>query len=168
MATALYAGTFDPITLGHLDIIDRAAKVYDSLVVTTTGSINKSTIFSLEERVELIKGCVQDRQNISIEPFNGMLVDFARQKGIKVIVRGLRAASDFEYEFEMAMMNRTFAPELETVFFVSSPQHMFVSSSLIREIAFAGGSVDTFVPPNVRDAIITKLGQEDSGAKLAG
>jgi pantetheine-phosphate adenylyltransferase len=157
MAVAVYAGTFDPVTFGHLDIIHRAAAVYDRLVVTTTEGMSKAPLFSLEERLELLRANLARAANIEVLPFTGLLVEFVRSLGAPVIVRGLRAASDFESEFEMAMMNRSLAPDIETVFFVTSPQFMFVSSTLIREIAFGGGDIDPFVPPTVRDAIIEKL-----------
>lgn len=158
MLKAIYAGTFDPPTLGHLDIIRRAAAVHDELVVTTTETPSKTPLFSVAERISLLRQMTADIPNVPVEPFTGLLVDYARKHGAKVLVRGLRAASDFEYEFEMAMMNRSLAPELETVFFVASPEFMFISSTLIREIAFGGGKIDTFVSQNVLDAIIAKLG----------
>ena len=158
MATAIYAGTFDPVTLGHLDVIKRAAAVYDNLIITTTKVTSKSPLFDLDERVALLENAINGQNGIKVRPFSGLLVEFAKECQAKVIVRGLRAASDFEYEFEMAMMNRSLAPDIETVFFVTSPSYMFVSSSLIKEIAQAGGNIDEFVPENVRDAIIIKLG----------
>lgn len=158
MLKAIYAGTFDPPTLGHLDIIRRAAAVHDELVVTTTETPSKTPLFSVAERISLLRQMTVDIPNVPVEPFTGLLVDYARKHGAKVLVRGLRAASDFEYEFKMAMMNRSLAPELETVFFVASPEYMFISSTLIREIAFGGGKIDTFVSQNVLDAIIAKLG----------
>lgn len=157
MAVAVYAGTFDPVTYGHLDIIRRAASVYERLVVTTTEGVSKVSMFSLEERLQLLHGTLDGDPNVVVLPFTGLLVDFARSVGARVIVRGLRAASDFEYEFEMAMMNRSLAPDIETVFFVASPQYMFVSSTLIREIAHGGGDITPFVPVKVSDAIINKL-----------
>lgn len=158
MATAVYAGTFDPVTLGHLDIARRAAAVYDNVVLTCTEAASKTPMFELDTRLSLLRETTSDIPNVQVEPFSGLLVDFARSKGAKVLVRGLRAASDFEYEFEMAMMNRSMAPDIETVFFVTSPAYMFVSSSLIKEIARAGGDIAPFVPDLVRNAIITKLG----------
>jgi pantetheine-phosphate adenylyltransferase len=157
MGTAVYAGTFDPVTYGHLDIICRAAKAYDRLIVTTTYTPIKNTLFSLEERIDLLQQSLKDSPRVSVQPFKGLLVDFVKEVNARVIVRGLRAASDFEYEFEMATMNRSMAPEIETVFLVASPEYMFISSSLIREIAYAGGAIDKFVPAPVKDAIINKV-----------
>lgn len=158
MATAVYAGTFDPVTLGHLDIVKRAAAVYDRLLVTSTEGSSKDPMFPLDVRLKLLREVVQTIENAEVTQFTGLLVDFARDAGAKVIVRGLRAASDFDYEFEMAMMNRSMAPDIETVFFVTSPAFMFVSSSLIKEIALGGGDISPFVPDIVRNAIIDRLG----------
>jgi len=159
MTTAVYAGTFDPVTFGHTDLARRAASAFDRLIVTTTCAPGKHPVFSLDERLDLLHQTLGDVDNITIEPFEGLLVDFATSRGATVLVRGVRAASDFIYEFEMAMMNRTLQPELETVFFSASPQFMFVSSSLIREIAQSGGNIDSFVPEAVRNAIMSKLGR---------
>ncbi|MCB1216498.1 pantetheine-phosphate adenylyltransferase [bacterium] len=159
MATAVYAGTFDPVTFGHLDIIGRSAQVFERLIVATTHSHSKNPLFSLEERVDLLRRSVAGMPGeIEVRSFSGLLVDFARTVDASVLVRGLRAAGDFDYEFQMAMMNRALAPEIETSFFVTNPRYMFVSSSLIREIAAAGGPLDEFVTPLVRDAIISRLG----------
>lgn len=164
MTRALYAGSFDPVTYGHLDIVQRAAEVFDELIVCTTHNVNKRELFSLEERLELLRETISglpgergSRCKINVDSFNGLLVDFAKAQGAQVLVRGLRAASDFDYEFEMAMMNRQLEHDIETVFFVTSPQYMFVSSSLIREIAFSGGDVGPFVPIKVKNAIMSKL-----------
>lgn len=163
MTTAVYAGTFDPVTLGHLDIVKRAATVYDKLVVTATEGSSKQPMFPLDARLDLLRDVVRGVDSVEVKSFSGLLVDFARELGAKVIVRGLRAASDFEYEFEMAMMNRSMAPDIETVFFVTSPAFMFVSSSLIKEVAMAGGDIAPFVPDVVRNAIINRLGLPQTG-----
>jgi pantetheine-phosphate adenylyltransferase len=159
MIKAVYAGTFDPVTFGHLDIIERASRVFDQLVITTTENVNKDSFFTRDERLELLRATLDAKPGIEVLPFDGLLVDFAREIGAQVLVRGLRAASDFEYEFEMAMMNRELWPQIEIVFFVTRPRYMFVSSTLIREIAGKGGDISPFVPQPVQDAIITKLGQ---------
>lgn len=163
MAKAVYAGTFDPVTFGHLDIITRAAEVFDQLVVTTTDNINKQPLFPLEERLKMLRDVLDSRSGIEVRPFSGLLVDFAREIGARVLLRGLRAAADFDYEFEMGLMNRELEPRIETVFFLTRPQYMFVSSQLIKEIALKGGDVSPFVPPAVQDAIIAKLGRSASG-----
>jgi pantetheine-phosphate adenylyltransferase len=163
MVRAVYAGTFDPVTFGHLDVIERASKVFDELVITTTENVNKTAFFTRDERLALLQATLDAKPGIEVRPFDGLLVDFAREIGAKVLVRGLRAASDFEYEFEMAMMNRELWPEIEIVFFVTRPRYMFVSSTLIREIAGKGGDISPFVPPPVQDAIITKLGHRETG-----
>lgn len=163
MAKAVYAGTFDPVTFGHLDIISRGAEVFEQLVVTTTDNINKQPLFPLEERLAMLREVLDSRPGIEVRPFSGLLVDFAKECGAQVLLRGLRAAADFDYEFEMGLMNRELAPQIETVFFLTRPQYMFVSSQLIKEIAMKGGDVSPFVPPVVQDAIIHKLGRGATG-----
>ena len=163
MLTAVYAGTFDPVTLGHMDIIERAERIYDRVVVATTDNTGKNSWFSLDERLAMLREALAPRPGIRVESFGGLLVDYAGSVGANVIVRGLRAAGDFEYEFGMAMVNRSMAPQIETVFFVSSAEYMFVTSSLIRSIAQAGGDVSPFVPESARNAIIHKLASFDKG-----
>jgi pantetheine-phosphate adenylyltransferase len=160
MPGAVYAGSFDPVTHGHLDIIQRAAETFDPLIVATTENTGKSPLFSADERVGLIRTALNGNPGIRVEAFDGLLVDFARAQGARVLIRGLRAAADFDYEFGMAMMNRALAPEIETVFFVTDPRYMFISSSLIRQLADAGGEVGSFVPAHVRDAIIARFRQD--------
>lgn len=157
MAAGIYAGSFDPVTHGHLDIIRRAAAVYKPLFVATTANTGKSALFSPGERVELIRTALNGNPDIVVESFDGLLVEYARERGAQVLIRGLRAAADFDYEFGMAMMNRALAPEIETVFLVTDPQYMFISSTLIRQLAQAGGEVGSFVPAHVRDAIIARF-----------
>jgi pantetheine-phosphate adenylyltransferase len=159
MPGAVYAGSFDPVTHGHLDIIQRAAETFNPLIVATTENTGKAPLFSAEERVGLIRRALNGNAGIRVEAFDGLLVDFARARGATVLIRGLRAAADFDYEFGMAMMNRALAPEIETVFFVTDPKYMFISSSLIRQLAQVGGEVGSFVPAHVRDAIIRQFGR---------
>ena len=161
---AVYAGTFDPVTFGHLDIIGRALEVFDELVVTTTDNLNKTAMFTLEERLAMLRETLADKPRVTVTTFHGLLVDYAREIEAKVLVRGLRAAADFDYEFEMALMNRELAHQIESVFFVTRPIYMFISSSLIREVAIKGGDITPFVPENVRDAIISKLSRRETGA----
>jgi pantetheine-phosphate adenylyltransferase len=153
---AVYPGTFDPITLGHEDIIRRAANLFDELIVAVAGSTNKSTLFSLDERVSLAKKAF-DEPNIKVVGFDGLLMQFVQEQGAQMVIRGLRAASDFEFEFQLAGMNRKLYPKLETLFLTPSEQYMFVSSSLVREVARLGGDVNQFVSPYVASAIKTKL-----------
>ena len=157
MAAAVYAGSFDPVTFGHLDIIRRAAEIYSPLYVATTTNTGKQPLFEPQERIAMIRGALNGTEHIEVETFSGLLVEYARAKQAKVLIRGLRAAADFDYEFGMAMMNRALAPEVETVFFVTDPRYMFISSSLIRQLAQAGGDVGSFVPPEVRDAIMHRF-----------
>ncbi|MBN2082140.1 pantetheine-phosphate adenylyltransferase [bacterium] len=159
MTRAVYAGTFDPLTFGHLDIISRAAEVFDELIVATTDNLEKQSLFSLEERLSMLRQVLNDRPGLEVQPFNGLLVHYAREIGANVLVRGLRAAADFDYEFEMGLMNRELEQQIETVFFLTRPKYMFVSSTLIKEIARKGGDIRPFVPRVVQDAIINKLGR---------
>lgn len=154
---AVYPGTFDPITLGHEDIVRRAANLFDKVIVAVAGSISKNTLFSLDERVVLAKE-VFDAPNIKVVGFSGLLMQFVQDQGAQMVIRGLRAASDFEYEFQLAGMNRKLYPKLETLFLTPAEQYMFVSSSLVREVAKLGGDVHQFVSPNVESAIKSKLG----------
>ena len=155
---AVYPGTFDPITLGHEDIVRRAADLFDEVIVAVAGSTNKRTLFSLDERVALAKG-VFTASNVRVVGFNSLLMQFVQEQGAQMVVRGLRAASDFEYEFQLAGMNRKLYPKLETIFFTPSEQYMFVSSTLVREVAILGGDVHQFVSPTVEAAIKFKLGK---------
>ncbi len=153
---AIYPGTFDPITNGHLDIISRAAKLYHTVIVAVAVNRNKTPLFSLEERVALVSAVIPDFTNVQVIGFDNLLVDCARAQGAQVILRGLRAVSDFEYEFQLAGMNRRLAADLETVFLTPAEQYEFISSSMIREIAQFKGDVSSFVPDIVRQALIAK------------
>jgi len=156
---AVYPGTFDPITLGHEDIVRRAADLFDEVIVAVAGSTNKKTLFNLDERVVLAKSVFEHADNIKVVGFSGLLMQFVQDQGAKMVIRGLRAASDFEYEFQLAGMNRKLYPQFETLFLTPSEQFMFISSSLVREVAVLGGNVHAFVSPMVEDAINEKLGR---------
>jgi pantetheine-phosphate adenylyltransferase len=147
--TAMYPGTFDPITNGHHELVRRAASIFDRLVVAIAANPNKAPMFSLEQRVEMARSVLIDIHNVEVRGFVGLTVDFARQNGLTVIVRGLRAVSDFEFEFQLANMNRHISPEIETVFMTPQEQYTFISSTLVREIAVLGGNVSEFVHPLV-------------------
>ena len=155
---AVYPGTFDPITLGHEDIVRRAANLFDEVIVAVAGSTNKNTLFSLDERVALANS-VFKASNIKVIGFNSLLMQFVQDQGAQMVIRGLRAASDFEYEFQLAGMNRKLFPQLETLFLTPAEQYMFVSSSLVREVAKLDGDVHQFVSPTVEAAILEKLGK---------
>lgn len=154
--TAVYPGTFDPITSGHYDLIERAARFYERLVIAVADNRNKNSLFSLEERVALAKQVTQHLPNVEVIGFEGLLVDFVRQIEGNVLLRGLRAVSDFEYEFQLASMNRKLAPEVETMFMTPAEQYAFISSSLVREICALGGDVSEFVHPAVAEALAQK------------
>ena len=147
--TAVYPGTFDPITNGHIDLVRRAASIFDRLVVAIAANPNKAPMFSLEQRVDMARRVLAEVQNVEVMGYVGLTVDFARQNGLSVIVRGLRAVSDFEFEFQLANMNRHLSREIETVFLTPQEQFTFISSSLVREIAVLGGDVHEFVHPIV-------------------
>lgn len=156
--TAIYPGTFDPITYGHSDIVKRAAKLFDEVIVAVAANPNKTPIFSLEKRVALAQTVLAGYSNVNVCGFGGLLAEFVRQCKAQVIVRGLRAVSDFEYEFQLAGMNRTLIPEVETIFLTPSTQYTYISSSLVREIAALGGPVGEFVDPQVLVALIENRG----------
>jgi len=153
---AVYPGTFDPITLGHEDIVRRAANLFDQVIVAVAGSTSKQTLFSLQERVALAES-VFHGDNIRVVGFDGLLMQFVQAQGGQMVIRGLRAASDFEYEFQLAGMNRKLYPKLETLFMTPAEEFMFISSSLVREVARLGGDVNQFVSPGVESAIKQKL-----------
>ena len=154
---AIYPGTFDPITNGHLDIISRASKLYHEVIVAVAVNRNKTPLFTLDERVELARLVTPDFTNVRVIGFDNLLVDCAEQQGANVIVRGLRAVSDFEYEFQLAGMNRRLAPQLETMFLTPAEQYEFISSTMIREIAMLKGDVSCFVPVIVHQRLIEKF-----------
>ena len=155
MRIGIYAGTFDPVTYGHLDILKRSLEVFDRIIVAVAGSSPKDTLFSPQDRVEMLESATSGLDVVEIIPFSGLLVEFAREKGATAVIRGLRVVSDFEYEFQMALMNRRLARELETVFLMPSEEYTYLSSSLIKEIASAGGDISQFVPP----IVVTKFEQ---------
>ena len=158
MTTAIYPGSFDPITLGHLDVVDRAAKLFDRLIIAVAHNADKRAMFTSEQRMELIAASLGSRPKIEIVSFEGLLVDFARKSGAGAVVRGLRAVTDFEYEFQMALMNKSLNPEMETVFLASKEAFTYVSSRVIKEVARLGGDVARFVPPPVVAALKKALG----------
>ncbi len=150
---AVYPGTFDPVTNGHLDLVERACNRFDRLVLAILNNQEKEPMFTLEERTRFLKEAVARWDNVEVDTFGGLLVDYAKRVGATVILRGLRAISDFEYELQMAMMNRRLAPEVETVFLMPSEAYSYVSSRLVREVARLGGSVEGLVPPAVGAAL---------------
>lgn len=150
---AVYPGSFDPITNGHLDLIRRGTGLFDRLIVAVLRNTEKSCLFSVEERLDLLRDSVADLPTVEVAVFDGLLVDFAHDRGARHILRGIRALSDFEYEFQMALMNRRLAPDLETVFLMPREEFTFLSSKLVREVARLGGPVDAFVPPPVAQRI---------------
>jgi len=157
MKTALYPGTFDPITYGHIDVIKRASEIFDLVIVTVARNSSKEPLFTDKERLKMIKEAVSAFGNVEVEYFDGLLVNFAKRKKATAIVRGLRAVSDFEYEFQMALMNRKLAEGVTTVFLMPHEKYTYLNSSIVREIARLGGDVSEFVPPSVRTTLIRKL-----------
>lgn len=153
MRRAIYPGSFDPITNGHLDVIQRAAKLFDEVVVAVAYNDQKSSLFPVDERVALIQRAAAEVPNIRIARFDGLLVDFARQQQASAVVRGLRAISDFEFEFQMALMNRKLEPEIETIFMMPAEKYTYISSRIVKEIARLGGDVTAFVPAIVVEAL---------------
>ena len=157
---AVFPASFDPVTNGHLDLIDRACAVFDELVVAVARNISKSGTFSVDERVEMLEAVTRERPQVRVTSFDGLLVDYARRIGASAVIRGLRAVSDFEYEFEMALMNRHLYPEIETLFMMTSQQFFYVSSSRLKELVRFGTNVDEFVPPVVAARLKEKLGTD--------
>jgi pantetheine-phosphate adenylyltransferase len=147
--TAIYPGTFDPITYGHIDIIERAAKLFDKVIVAIADSARKQPFFSLQQRVRLVSLATKDFDNVSVSSFGGLLVEFAKQQKAQIIIRGLRAVSDFEYELQLIAMNRSMAPDIETIFLVPREKYAFISSTIVREIIGMNGDISTFVPKAV-------------------
>jgi len=162
MAIAIYPGSFDPITLGHLDIIKRASSIFDELIVGVYDRPEKRLLFSTEERVHMTQLCISNLKNAKAQAYSGLTVDFAKKAGAQVLVRGLRMSSDFEREFEMAMMNKKLAPGLELVCFMANLQYQFLSSSLLKEVAQLGGCLEQMVPDHVAKALRRKFAPEFS------
>jgi pantetheine-phosphate adenylyltransferase len=160
--TAIYPGSFDPLTNGHLAIIYRGLKVFDRLIVAVANNPQKSPLFTAEERMAFISEAVGNDPRVEVDSFNALLVDYARSKGVYTVIRGLRAVSDFEYEFQLANMNRKLLPDFEAVFVMTGEDYFFVSAQLVREVATFGGDVSGLVPPNVAEGLRRKLGSRDS------
>jgi pantetheine-phosphate adenylyltransferase len=146
---AIYPGTFDPITAGHIDIIKRATFMFDEIIVAVAKNPSKDTLFSYSERMQMVKESIKNIKKVKVEGLDGLVVKFARKKKARVIIRGLRMISDFEYEFQMALTNRNFAPDIETVFLMPQPRYSYISSRLIKEAAFLGADLRDFLPPIV-------------------
>lgn len=157
MDKVIYPGTFDPFTCGHEDLVRRASRLFDQVVVAVAVSSGKQPFFTLDERVDMAQQVLADCTNVSVMPLSGLLMNFLRQQEARIILRGLRAASDFEYEFQMAGMNRGMYPDVETLFMTPSEKYMFISATMVREIAVLGGDVDNFVPPLVATQLNLKI-----------
>jgi pantetheine-phosphate adenylyltransferase len=156
---AIYPGSFDPLTNGHLSLIQRGLKIFDGLVVAVANNPDKTALFTFEERMQLIREAVNGDPRVEVDSFDGLLVSYANQRGIHTVLRGLRAVSDFEYEFQLANMNRKLDPEFDSVFVMTGEDYYFVSARLVREVARFGGDVSSLVPPTVLAALKRKLGQ---------
>jgi pantetheine-phosphate adenylyltransferase len=164
MIKAVYPGTFDPITRGHEDLVRRAATLFDEVVVGVADSYGKNPFFTLEERLRFAREVLKPYRNVRVEGFGGLLMNFVRAEGARVILRGLRAVSDFEYEFQMAGMNRNLHPDVETLFLTPGDRYMFVSATIVREIASLGGEVEEFVQPVVARALAAKVAKREGRA----
>ncbi len=156
-AVAIYPGTFDPITSGHLDLIERGSRLFDRLIVAVLGNQQKQPLFSVDERKDMLEEVVGAFPNVEVDSFNGLLVDYARQKNATVLLRGIRAISDYEFELQMALMNRRLAPQIETVFMMSAESYSFISSRLVKEIFSLGGDIAGLVPPPVEQRLRARL-----------
>ena len=162
MKTAICPGSFDPVTIGHIDIIRRAAKLFDKVIVVVMFNYHKPTsYFTADERVELIKRSTTDIENIEVETYSGLLADYAAQKGACAVVKGLRAVSDFEYEFQMALTNKKLNPNVETLFLTTSAQNMYLSSSMVKQIAGMGGDVSDFLPEVIHDDVLKRISSKN-------
>ena len=157
MKTIVYPGTFDPITNGHIDLIERASKLFDNIIVSIASSKKKSPLFTIEERISLATECLSHLPNVEIKGFDYLLVNFVKDCDGDAVMRGLRAVSDFEYEFQLANMNRALSPDVESIFLTPAEKFSYISSSLVREISSLQGDVTKFVPPNVADALVKKF-----------
>ncbi len=158
MVIGVYPGSFDPVTVGHVDVVQRASALFEKVIVAVYGAASKDLLFDADERVDLFRRSVEELPNVEVTKFEGLVVRFTKEVGAKVIIRGLRSGSDFEYEFDMAFMNRRLEPELDMVFFMTSQEYMFVSSSLLKEVALLGGDIEALLPPHVAKAVKIKYG----------
>lgn len=162
---AIYSGSFDPVTNGHLDIIERSSKIFEHVIVAVFCNPYKQPMFTMEERVELLRDAVKAFPNVTVDSFGGLLIDYAQQKGASVIVRGIRAISDFEGEFQKASMNKKLDPTIETIFLMSSTEHTFLSSSIVKEAAMFGGCIKGLVPDHVQKAMVKRIRELKSAQK---
>jgi len=160
MSIAICPGSFDPVTMGHIDIITRAAGMFDKLIVVVMNNAAKQCSFTPEERVAMIKKCVADHDNIEVDAFDGLLADYAAKRGARAIIKGLRAMSDFEYEFQMALANKKLNPDVETLFLTTAQQNMYLSSSMVKQIAGMGGDISGFVPSVILKDITDRIGNK--------
>ena len=157
MRTVIYPGSFDPLTNGHLDVIQRATKLFDKVIVAVAKNDSKNPLFSLAERLELVQSCVKHLPNVEADSFDGLLVNYVEKRSAQAIIRGLRAVSDFEFEFQLALMNRKLNERVETIFMMPKDTYTFLSSRIVKEIASLGGDVSSFVPPRVQKALTARL-----------
>ncbi len=157
MKIAICPGSFDPVTLGHLDIISRASRLFDKVIVAVLCNMDKNPSFTVKERIEFLKEVTKDYDNVEVDSFSGLLVDYAKEKGAVAVVKGLRAVSDFEYEFQMSMINKKLYSDVETVYLNTSQDYMYLSSSVIKQIASFGGDISQFVPSSIRGKIVERL-----------
>lgn len=159
--TVVCPGSFDPLTIGHLDIITRSSKLFDKVIVVVMRNANKNAgSFTIEERIDFIKRCTSKLENVSVDTYSGLLADYVREKGASAVVKGLRAISDYDDEFRQALTNQRLNSEMETIFMVSNAEHMFLSSSVVKEVCSLGGDITHFVPEEIRDDIIKRLGSK--------
>ncbi len=158
--TVICPGSFDPVTLGHMDIISRASVMFDKVIVAVLVNSSKKPVFTAEERISLLKKALSDFVNVEVQSFDGLLVDYARQVGASAVVRGLRAVSDFEYEFQMSLTNKKLYPQMETIFLTTRSEYMFLSSSIVKQIAVLGGDITNFVPECIHQEIKTRLSEK--------